>query len=222
MELVVALIKSALIVPLALLPIINPLGTAPIFVAMTLGRETLARQMARRVATNVWVILLLSMLVGTYVLKMFGISLEIVRLAGGMLVAATGWRYLHAEDDDAVRIAVAEDAADLAEFEAAKRSFFPMSFPLTAGPGSIATSIALGTTTRSGPADFVTGALVAISGTALTAALVYLCYRYATKLLARLGDIGTLVMMRFVAFILMCIGLQMMWTGWADLNGMRP
>lgn len=222
MDILAAIVQSTLIVPLALLPIINPVGNAPIFVSMTLGREALASRMARQVAMNAWVILLLSMLVGSYVLKMFGISLEIVRLAGGMLVAATGWRYLHTDEDDAVRVAVAEDALDLSEVEVARRSFFPMSFPLTAGPGSIAASIALGTTTKSGPADYLTGVLVAVLGTAITATVIYLSYRYATRLLNRLGEIGTLVMMRFVAFILMCIGLQMMWTGWADLHALHP
>jgi multiple antibiotic resistance protein len=218
MDLLVSILQSSFLVPLTLLPIINPIGNAPIFMSITRGNEALARQMSRQVAVNAWVILMLSMLVGTYVLKMFGISLEIVRLAGGMLVAATGWRLLHADDDDAVRSAVADQTGEISKREVAKRSFFPMSFPLTAGPGAIATAIALGTTRQAVPSAYLVGALVAALGTAVTAVVIYLCYRYATNLLARLGEIGTIVMMRFVAFILMCIGLQMMWTGWADLN----
>ncbi len=218
MNLLVGILQSSLLVPLTLLPIINPVGNAPIFMSITRGSEALTRQMSRQVAINAWVILMLSMLVGTFVLKMFGISLEIVRLAGGMLVAATGWRLLHTDDDDAVRSAVADQTGEISKREVAKRSFFPMSFPLTAGPGAIATAIALGTTRQTGPSAYLVGALVAALGTAVTAIVIYLCYRYAANLLARLGEIGTIVMMRFVAFILMCIGLQMMWTGWADLN----
>ena len=67
--------------------------------------------------------------------------------------------------------------------------------------------------------NFLSGLLVAFLGTGVTAGTIFLCYRYATKLLNRLGEIGTMVMMRVMAFILMCIGLQMMWTGWAELNG---
>lgn len=218
LDLVVAILQPTLLVPLTLLPIINPIGNAPIFMSISHGNDALARQMSRQVAFNAWIILMLSMLVGTYVLQMFGISLEIVRLAGGMLVAATGWRLLHTEDEDAVRTAVADQTGEISRREIAKRSFFPMSFPLTAGPGAIAASIALGTTRHPSASSYLLGGVVAALGTALTAAIVYLCYRYATNLLARLGEIGTLVMMRFVAFILMCIGLQMMWTGWADLN----
>jgi multiple antibiotic resistance protein len=220
MEFFAKIVLSSLLVPLTLLPIINPVGNAPIFMSLTRGSESLARQMSRQVALNSWIMLMLSMLVGTYVLKMFGISLEIVRLAGGMLVAATGWRLLHTEDDDAVRSAVADQTGEISKREVAKRSFFPMSFPLTAGPGAIAASIALGTTSDPSPSAYLAGGVVAALGTSVTASIVYLCYRYASYVLARLGEIGTIVMMRLVAFILMCIGLQMMWTGWADLNAM--
>jgi multiple antibiotic resistance protein len=220
MEFLFSLLKSTLLVPLTLLPIINPLGNAPIFTSLTGGNEAVARYMARQVSVNAWVILMASMLVGTYVLEIFGISLAIVRLGGGLLVATTGWSLLHAGEEDAVRSAVAGQAQELSRTELAKRSFFPMSFPLTAGPGSIAASIALGTTTSSAPAAWMLGAAVALLGTAATAGVVYLCYRFATPLLNRLGELGTIVMMRLVAFILLCIGLQMMWTGWADLNAM--
>lgn len=222
MDFVVSMLQSTLIVPLTLLPIINPLGNIPIFNSLCGGNSTVAGAMARQVTFNAWVILMVSMLIGTYVLELFGISLAIVRIGGGMLVAATGWRMLQAGEDDAVRSAVADHAVELSRVELARRSFFPMSFPLTAGPGAIATSIALGTTTMTGSNGalaYLSGLVVALAGTALTAAAVYLSYRYGTTLLKRLGDIGTLVMMRFVAFILLCIGLQMVWTGWADLNG---
>lgn len=220
MEFLAALLKSALLVPLTLLPIINPLGNAPIFTSLTGGSEAVSRYMARQVTFNAWVILMVSMLIGTYVLELFGISLAIVRIGGGLLVATTGWNLLHAGEEDAVRSAVADQAQELSRTELAKRSFFPMSFPLTAGPGSIAASIALGTTTSSEPAAWVLGVAVAFLGTATTAGVIYLCYRFATPLLNRLGEIGTIVMMRFVAFILLCIGLQMMWTGWSDLNAL--
>lgn len=219
MEYLNDIVKSTVIVVFALLPIINPLSNAPIFVSLARGHAATMERMAYRVAVNSWVILMASMLVGTYVLDLFGISLAIVRLGGGMLVATAGWRLLQTEDSDAVRVAVAGHTAEFSELEVAKRSFFPMSFPLTAGPGAIAASIALGTTSPEAPSNYFLGVTVAFLGTALTIGIVYLCYRYATRLLARLGDIGTIVMMRLVAFILVCIGLQMMWTGWADLNG---
>lgn len=64
----------------------------------------------------------------------------------------------------------------------------------------------------------VAAAAVSLAGAALTAWIVYLVYRHSARLLARLGDIGTLVMMRFSAFVLLCIGIEILWTGWSELN----
>lgn len=211
-------LQWALLVPLTLLPIINPLGSAPIFVSITGGEDDIARRMARQIAINAWCIIVASMLIGTYVLEIFGISLPIVRLAGGLLVAAAGWNMLNTGGQDEVRDALADKADPVSEEEIARRSFFPMSFPLTTGPGSIAASIALGTKIPSSASFYPVFVAVATIGATLTVAVVFLIYRSAPRLMRRLGSIGTMVMMRLVAFILLCIGIEMMWAGWADLN----
>ena len=92
MQVVIDFFQAFIIVPLTLLPIINPLGTAPIFTATAGGNPLVTQRLARQVAINGWIVLIVSMLVGTYVLELFGISLPIVRIGGGLLVAATGWR----------------------------------------------------------------------------------------------------------------------------------
>jgi len=212
--------KAPVIVVLTLLPIINPLGNAPIFVSLARGHVPTMRRMAVRVAVNSWIILMASVMVGTYVLDLFGISLPIVRMGGGMLVAMAGWRMLYSDEDNAVRDAVVDQATEFSELEVAKRSFFPMSFPLTAGPGAIAASITLGTGAPLVSADYLVATATAAIGTAVTIGIVYLCYRYATTILTKLGAVGTIVVMRIVAFILVCIGLQMMWSAWAELNGL--
>ena len=158
------------------------------------------------------------MLVGTYVLDIFGISLPIVRLAGGLLVASTAWRMLDKTDEDEMHKAVAEQTADIPDAEIVRRSFFPVTFPLTAGPGTIAASIALGAKLPGTPMLYLQGASVAVIGAAITVAVVYLCYRHAANLLTRLGEVGTMVMMRLLAFVLLCIGIEIMWTGWSELN----
>lgn len=211
-------LKSLAIVPLTLLPIINPVGNAPIFMSMTSGSDLIAKRMARQVTLNCFFILMVSMLIGTYVLELFGISLPIVRIGGGLLVAATGWRLLNDGGHDNVRTAVADQAGEISQQEIVRRSFFPMSFPLTAGPGTIAACIALGTKLPSTPAKYLLGVGVAMLGAAITVGIVYLCYRNAALMLAKLGEVGTLVMMRLMAFILLCIGIEIIWTGWAELN----
>lgn len=215
-------LKAVVLVPLTLLPIINPLSGAPIFAQTAGNNPTVVKLMARQVAIFGWFMLVASMLIGSHVLEAFGISLPIVRIGGGLLVAATGWRMLNDPGTDAVQDAVAQQAADLPVTEIKKRSIYPMTFPLTVGPGSIAASIALGANFPTSPMRYLNGVLIAAIGAALTMGVVYLIYMNASRLLNRLGDVGTLVMMRLMAFILLCVGIEIMWTGWAELNHIAP
>ena len=223
-----SVLKSALyalmIVPFTLLPIINPLSGAPVFMTITGGDPALTKRLARQIAINCWFIIVGALLIGTYVLELFGISLPIVRVGGGLLVAASGWRMLQQGEEDEVRSAVARTQTEPpSEAEVFKRSFFPITFPLTTGPGTIAAAIALGASLPRQPTRYVIGAVMAIAGAALTVGVVYLVYRYSAGLMRRLGEVGTLVMIRMMGFILLCIGIEIMWTGWAELNGItRP
>lgn len=220
---VVEFLHSLALVPLTLLPIMNPLSGAPVF-SMTVGNNPVAaHQLARQVAINCWFVLVGSMLVGTYVLSLFGISLPIVRIGGGLLVAASGWRMLNRNDDDEVQEAVKRTQPDSwTHAEIMRRSFFPLTFPLTTGPGSIAAAIAIGAGLPRQLELYVSGAFVAVLGATATVGVVYLVNRNAAALMFKLGEVGTLVMTRLMAFILLCIGIEIIWTGWAELNGIAP
>ena len=192
----------------ALLPIVNPLGGAPIFLAMSADLPAHARRhMATVVARNAGLLLAAAMLVGSPILAFFGISVAAVRVAGGLVVLATGWRLLHAGDEpDAPPTAV----TDAWERALAQRSFYPLTFPLTVGPGSISVAVTLGITAD--PRDpFRVGAqLVSV---AIVALAVYLSYRFATRLIGVLGETGTNVFLRLSAFILLCVGVSIVWDG---------
>ena len=218
MEFVLPFLNALVALPLTLLPIINPLSTAPVFVATAGRSQEVVQRLARQVAINSWYVIVASMVLGTHVLALFGLSLPVVRIGGGLLVAATGWRMLHHKEQDDVQVAAAHEAQVLSATEIVRRSFFPITFPLTTGPGTIAAAIALGTQIPRSPMLFVTGVLAAMVGAALTAVILYLTFKHAGTLLERLGDIGTLVMMRMIAFLLLCIGIQFMFTGWAEFN----
>ncbi len=216
---IVPVLKGLVLVPVTLLPIINPLNSAPIFAATVRGNQQLATRLARQVAINSWIVIVVSILVGTYVLTLFGISLPVVRIGGGLLVAATGWRMLHHDEEDDVRAAAAASVTtELSQAEIVRRSFFPITFPLTTGPGTIAAAIALGADAPRTPLLYIAGAIVAAAGAALVSICLYLIFRNSARVLMWLGEVGTLVMIRLMAFILLCIGIQIMWTGWADLN----
>jgi len=216
--LLIPMLKALVLVPITLLPIINPLSTAPVFVATVGADRVLGERLARQVAINSWFVVVVSILVGTYVLALFGISLPVVRLGGGLLVASTAWRMLHRTEDDDVHAAAIEKTTEMPYAEVVRRSFFPITFPLTTGPGTIAASIALGAQIPTTPLLYLAGAIVAAAGAALVSISLYLVFRNSAKVLAWLGDVGMLVMTRLMAFILLCIGIQIMWTGWAELN----
>jgi multiple antibiotic resistance protein len=123
---------------------------------------------------------------------------------------------LNSSDQDEVQAAAAQGTQELSESEIIKRSFFPITFPLTTGPGTIAASIALGTQVPTGQPQILITLATAMVGAGLVGYVLYLTFKHAATVLEKLGDIGGLVMMRMVAFLLLCIGIQFMFTGWAE------
>ncbi|QNM94740.1 MarC family protein [Chitinimonas koreensis] len=206
-------IKSILLVLTALLPIINPPGIAPIFLTYTQGATEQERKViAKRIAINGLFLLLGAMFVGTWLLKFFGISLAVVKVGGGLVVATAGWRLLDAEDhheDENVRRPAG--AAII------RRAFFPLTFPFTIGPGSISVAITLGAALRSRGGIDALNLAGGVIGMLLLCAIVYYSYRFADRLLKRLGETGITVFLRLSAFILLCIGVQIFWNGASEL-----
>jgi len=207
----------------ALLPIVNPLGSAPIFLSMTADLPVAARRrLAVVVARHAFLLLLAAMFIGSYVLRIFGVSLPIVRVAGGLLVCANGWRMLN---DDGESAADARPV-DAWEREIARRAFYPLTFPLTVGPGSVSIAITLGARAQSRSISGTSELLANVVGIVIVALTVFLSYRFASRLIASLGETGTAVFLRLSSFILLCVGVSIIWSGLVDLvqpllNGAR-
>jgi multiple antibiotic resistance protein len=131
------------------------------------------------------------------------------------LLLAFGWKLLHsgAELED-------QRLAGAADRPAADDSFYPLTMPLTVGPGSISVAIALGSQRPAGSLEISQLALLggsAIAGIAALSLTIYVCYRFAKRTIALLGDNGVNVVVRLSAFILLCIGIQVLWTGYSAL-----
>lgn len=124
---------------------------------------------------------------------------------------------LNRTEDDDVNAAAAAKASELSQAEVVRRSFFPITFPLTTGPGTIAASIALGAQMPSTPILYLAGAIVA--GAAVVSLVLYLLFGNSAKVVGWLGEVGMLVMTRLMAFILLCIGIQIMWTAGPSSTG---
>jgi multiple antibiotic resistance protein len=215
-----AIAHSASLAVAALLPLVNPLGSAPIFLSLAADLPTMARRrLSRRVATNSFLLLAAAMLVGSHVLRLFGISIPIVRVGGGLLVMANGCRMLNAQR------AAPTDNIEIGhgwEREVARRAFYPLTFPLTVGPGSISVAITLGAAIASRPSAGIIDVGTVLLGVAVVALSVYLSYRFATRLIVSLGETGAEVFMRLSSFILLCVGVGIMWSGVVDLLQALP
>ena len=209
--------NAFLLVYAGLFPIVNPIGSAPIFLRLTQPYSNdLRRSLARAVGINSFLLLLGSLFIGSHVLVFFGITLPIVRIAGGLVVAAFGWQLLHAGEEPEDRRSAADNTPGVAI-----DAFYPLTMPLTVGPGSISVAITLGSQRPTATEDIAQLAALgggAVAGLAGIAATIYVCYRFAGNIVAVLGERGTAVVMRLSAFILFCIGIQIAWNGYSTLS----
>lgn len=210
------LLKTTFLIVSALFPIVNPLGTAPIFLSLTQYYSNSDRMMlSRRIAMNSFVLLIASYLTGTHILAFFGISLPVVQVGGGLIVAATGWSMLRqssSEDETRQGVNRTVDRRDLFD-----KAFYPLTLPLTVGPGSISVAITLGANEPHTEHLIIYSIIGALIGSLLIAFSVFLCYGFADRLAEALGSTAMSVIMRLSSFLLVCIGVQIVWNGLSSL-----
>jgi multiple antibiotic resistance protein len=213
--------ESFLIAFSALLPLINPLGSALIFLGLV-GEAPAAtyRSLARKIAINNVIFLVVIELLGTVILHFFGISLPIVQISGGIVIAAIGWSVLNETDDTVSRdksagIQMNPDAS-LAALQ--EKAFYPFTFPITSGPGTLVVTLTLATRDEGGSLTLNLlrrgGLLLAI---VVLSVLVYVCYANAPRITRAIPQATVHGILRVVAFILMCIGMQIAWNGFSAL-----
>jgi multiple antibiotic resistance protein len=205
------ILKSCLVVLTALFPIVNPLANTPIFLSLTPGYSSDARTiLSRKIALNSFWLLTGSMLIGSHILSFFGISIPVVQVGGGLVVMSTGWTLLQQRDDEQSRAQVAKKK--ITREDIANRAFYPLTLPLTVGPGSISVALTLGVNEAPQRSNLVR-LIAAIVGPALVALTIYLSYRFAERVARVLGETAMNVIVRLTSFILLCIGVQIVWGG---------
>lgn len=196
----------------ALFPVINPPGMALLFIAMTRRASRDQRTLlAGRIAFFAFLVINVSYYVGTLLLNFFDISLPVLRVAGGFVLASSGWRLLNeARSGSETDLNVGGSSGDWGHM-----AFYPLTMPITTGPGTISVTIALGAILP----KKIPVMLGALAASLTVSAAVYLCYRYADQIEGRLGKTGSEALSRLFAFILVCIGVQILWNGISELWG---
>lgn len=210
MDLVTGMIGSFLVALPALFSIVNPIGGALIYNQVTIGRpHDERRTLAYRVAFYSAIVMLVSLWIGASLMSFFGVSIDALRVAGGLVVAASAWGMLYDpkenEDRKHDHAAPAAWGSDVA--------FFPLTMPFTTGPGTISVAIALSASrpsTNEALLPFYTGASAAAIAVALAVAV---CYASADRLVSLLGPARARILTRLSAFLLLCIGVQILISG---------
>jgi len=209
-------LNTLLLVVAAMFPVVNPPGAALVFLGLTQDATPEIRNyLAGRVALNSFIVLVSSLLLGALILQFYGISIPILRVAGGFIVAVSGWKLLN----EGSHKSVLESTNEISKAEILNRAFYPLTLPLTTGPGTIAVVISLGLSKGSStnwPDEiiFVIACLLAIVAIAV---MILFCFRYADRIQRLLGRGGTDIAVRLFAFILFCLGVQILWAGASDL-----
>lgn len=206
--------QSILLVVSALFPIVDPIGGSPVFLSLTLNYDTKTRRLlSRRIAINSFILLVASFSIGSHVLSFFGISLPVVQVGGGMIVTATGWAMLKNRDEnDRKTVGRTVSGTDIL-----RDAFYPLTLALTVGPGSISVAVTLGANEPHRLGPNLLALLGAAIGSALVAATIYLCYAFADRLAAVMGPTGMNVIVKLSSFLLVCIGVQIVWNGVSQL-----
>lgn len=199
------------------LPILNPLAVTPVYLAMTQGASSQTRAMlAKKLGFNVFGMILVTSLLGNLILRILSISLPIVQIGGGLLVVAGAWKLLNEENpDDSANVDLTQNWTPE---KAKSRAFFPLSFPIVCGPGTLAAGLTVTSRFSDAPLTMMASGAIGVGlACAVIGFVVFLCTRYAAWLMYKLGDAGGIVLMKLAAFILLCIGVQIIWGGMQNL-----
>ena len=203
--------KSILLILTALFPIVNPLGGSPVFLALTHEYPASARRiLARKVAMNSFVLLISSFLIGSHILNFFGISIPVVQVGGGLIVISNGWAMLKKKEDQD-RGGDVQKKVNLQDIFL--NAFYPLTLHLTVGTGYISIAITLGANEPHHLGPNLLAILAAVIGSALVALSIFLCYGFADRLAAVIGESGMSIILRLSSFLLVCIGVQILWNG---------
>lgn len=206
-------VKVFLLIVSALFPIVDPLSGSPIFLALTPedSPET-RRALSWRIGWNSLFLMIGSYFIGAQVLNFFGVSLPVVQVGGGLVVVSVGWGMLMEKEE-------ARDVArrNVQGADVFGRAFYPLTLPLTVGPGSISVAVTLGANSTHRYGFHIPVIIAALVAMGVIAASIAVCYGFADRLAQIIGKTAMTVIVRLSSFLLVCIGVQIMWNGISTL-----
>jgi multiple antibiotic resistance protein len=189
---------------IAILPVVNPFSKPPIFLSITEGLTDDERQrQALKACLYAFIILVVSLLAGTFILEFFSISLPALQIAGGLLIARTGFQMLNPQKEHSQTGAEEKEAREQDDI-----SFVPLAMPLLSGPGSMAVMINLATEVKVWSEWFVISA-----ASAAVCLITYLVLIQSVRLVRVLGVNGMNALSKLMGFLLLSLAIQFILNG---------
>jgi len=212
---------------MALFHVVNPIGSGILFLNLTpLADDKSRKQLARQIAINSFVLMVIVLIGGVYLLKLFGITIPVVQMCGGMMILTMGWRSLNSNDssnesDQKGVLKTQIQQSKSQDYQS--KLFYPYTFPFTVGPGGIAITLTISAEATPGSAtgDIIQYGAVIIA-LFLLSVVIYMCYAYANSVMRRMSEQIRRVVMKILSFILLCIGGQIIFNGLSEfLKGLH-
>ena len=201
---------------LALFPVVNPLGTAIILAGMTRGvPQDVWKKISLKIAIYSFLVLASFYLFGFLVLKLFGITVQIVQVSGGLVLAVMGWQML---SSDEAKPSVSEEDGHHAYKMAEDKVFYPFTFPLTVGPGGLAVAITFGARLGHDSVFALSEQCAGIIGIFAICLTIYFCYANLKVIDKKFSPAAAMAVSKMVAFFVICIGVEIFWSGLKELT----
>jgi multiple antibiotic resistance protein len=201
---------------IALFPVVNPIGSAfivlPYFSNLS---EQQKRNAVRKITFYAFMICVVALFTGHWILQIFGLSIPVVQLAGGIMICKIGWEFLSSDKETQKMDTQSTDENDTSGYDSLQdKLFYPITFPITAGAGTISVLFTLsahsaGSTIK----DYLIGTGAILLAIIFICILIYVFYLNARTMITHLGSKGEMIINRISAFLIFCVGLQIAITG---------
>jgi multiple antibiotic resistance protein len=202
---------------LALFPVVNPIGTALILSGMTSGTDpTVWKAMSGKIAAYSFLVLTFFYLFGSLILQLFGITIPVVQVSGGIVLAVMGWQMLNGSSDDK---GSADGRLHDTGTSIVAKAFYPYTFPITVGPGGLAVAMTFGAHVQRGTSVGLAERVGGVIGTFAICATVYLCFANLQYINKKIPPAAVKAISKMLAFFVICIGVQILLAGIRALRG---
>jgi multiple antibiotic resistance protein len=204
-------LKVSATIFLALFPVVNPIGTALILSGLTSGTDpTVWKAMSRRIAAYSFLVLICFYLFGSLILQLFGITIPVVQVSGGLVLAVMGWQMLNGTSGDSDS---ANGGAHQNGESIVGKTFYPYTFPITVGPGGLAVAMTFSAHVQRGTSMGLAERVGGVAGTLAMCAAVYLCYANLQYINKKIPPAAVKAISKMLAFFVICIGVEILWEG---------